>query len=225
MKNIKPDIRCHSLTATISLFRKTQTLHYAHESHQRNADAEMRKIMGRPTSKSELLYAAETNYQKMNELIASMTETELSTPFSFDEKKKEAHWKRDKNLRDVLTHLYEWHQLLLNWIPANQNGENKPLLPEPYNWRTYGNMNLGFFQKHQNTTLEDAKEKLEKSHREVMELAETFTNEELFSKGIYPWTGNSTLGSYFISNTSSHYDWAIKKLKAHRRCLKLISKM
>ena len=29
------------------------------------------------------------------------------------------------------------------------------------------------------------------------------------------WVGGSTLGSYFVSCTSSHYDWAIKKLKAH----------
>ena len=27
----------------------------------------------------------------------------------------------------------------------------------------------------------------------------------------------STLGSYFVSNTASHYNWAIKKLKAHRK--------
>ena len=42
-------------------------------------------------------------------------------------------------------------------------------------------------------------------------------NEELFSKGTYKWVGGSTLGSYFVSTTSSHYDWAIKKLKAHQR--------
>jgi hypothetical protein len=46
---------------------------------------------------------------------------------------KEAHWKRDKNLRDVLVHLYEWHQLLLNWFNSNQNGDTKTFLPEPYN--------------------------------------------------------------------------------------------
>ena len=36
--------------------------------------------------------------------IDSMTEQELATSFDFsgDEKKKEAHWQRDKNLRDVL---------------------------------------------------------------------------------------------------------------------------
>ena len=40
---------------------------------------------------------------------------------------------------------------------------------------------------------------------------EPLTHEELFSKKVYKWVGGSTLGSYFVSSTSSHYDWAIKK--------------
>ncbi|MDE5938428.1 MAG: ClbS/DfsB family four-helix bundle protein [Lachnospiraceae bacterium] len=174
--------------------------------------------MGRPTTKADLLTAAAENYAKLNEMIAGMTETELHTPFDFSgNAKKEAHWKRDKNLRDVLVHLYEWHQLLLTWVHANQRGDSWPFLPKPYNWKTYGDMNVVFWKKHQNTTLEEAKELLHKSHAEVMELAETFSNEELFSKGVFPWVGGSTLGSYFVSNTSSHYDWAMKKLKAHKK--------
>ena len=47
--------------------------------------------MGRPTSKSELISAAEENYKQMNLLISSLSQKELSTPFEFDEKKKEAH--------------------------------------------------------------------------------------------------------------------------------------
>lgn len=175
--------------------------------------------MGRSTTKTDLLTAASENYEKLNALIDGLTEEELATPFDFssDEKKKEAHWKRDKNLRDVLIHLYEWHQLLLSWIQANQNGEEKPFLPRPYNWKTYGELNKVFWSKHQNTSLDEAKNMLRQSHAEVMKLAETFSNEELFSKGVYSWVGGSTLGSYFVSNTSSHYDWAMKKLKAHRK--------
>ncbi len=175
--------------------------------------------MGRPTTTADLLTAAAENYEKLNALIAGMTEKELSTPFDFSDSasKKEAHWKRDKNLRDILVHLYEWHQLLLNWVEANQNGDHKPFLPRPYNWKTYGKLNEEFWRKHQNTSLADAKDMLQKSHAEVMKLAETFSNEELFSKGVYSWVGGSVLGSYFVSNTSSHYDWAMKKLKAHKK--------
>lgn len=67
-----------------------------------------------------------------------MTEAELNTPFGFedDDKKKEVHWKRDQNLKDMLIHLYEWHQLMLNWVKANQNGKSLPFIPQPYNWKT-----------------------------------------------------------------------------------------
>ena len=175
--------------------------------------------MARPQTKEDLLIAAKENFEKLNTLISKMSDKELTTPFDFskDEKKKEAHWKRDKNLRDVLIHLYEWHQLILNWVESNQKGEEKPFIPQPYNWRTYGDMNVEFWKKHQNTSLEDATKALQKSHKEVLKLAENFTNEELFSKKVYKWVGGSTLGSYFVSATSSHYDWAMKKLKAHQK--------
>lgn len=177
--------------------------------------------MSRPTTKTDLLTAAETNYEKLNALIAGLTEQELKTPFDFsdDAKKKEAHWNRDKNLRDILIHLYEWHKLLLNWVHADKNGGSEPFIPKPYNWRTYGEMNVEFWKKHQDTSLDDAKHLLQGSHAEVLALAETFSNEELFSKGVYKWVGGSTLGSYFVSTTSSHYDWAMKKLKAHKKIL------
>ena len=175
--------------------------------------------MVRPQTKENLMIAAKENFEKLNTLISKMSDKELTTPFDFskDEKKKEAHWKRDKNLRDVLIHLYEWHQLILNWVESNQKGEEKPFIPQPYNWRTYGDMNVEFWKKHQNTSLEDATKALQKSHKDVLKLVENFTNEELFSKKVYKWVGGSTLGSYFVSATSSHYDWAIKKLKAHQK--------
>ena len=175
--------------------------------------------MGRATTKSDLLENAINSYEKLNVLISELTEKELSTPFDFagDDRKKEAHWRRDNNLRDVLIHLYEWHQLLINWIQSNRKGESKPFIPEPYNWKTYGDMNVEFWKKHQNTPLEEAKKMLKKSHEEILNLGDTFSNEELFSKGVYKWVGGSTLGSYFVSATASHYDWAIKKLKAHRK--------
>ena len=175
--------------------------------------------MPRPKTKEELMLASKENYEKLNCFISQLSEDELQTPFDFsrDPKKKEAHWKRDNNLRDVLIHLYEWHQLLLDWVHSNQEGHERPFLPEIYNWKNYGEMNVVFWKKHQKTSLEEATRLLEQSHREVLELIEVFSNDELFTKGVYKWTGGTSLGSYFISSTSSHYDWALKKLKTHRK--------
>lgn len=74
-------------------------------------------------------------------------------------------------------------------------------------------MNVAFWEKHQATTLPKAKGLLKDSHAEVMKLLDHFSQEELFSKHSFSWTGTTTLGAYFISATASHYDWAIKKLK------------
>ena len=165
--------------------------------------------MARPTTKTNLLEAATGQFVTLWQLINSMSENEQNATFLFED--------RDKNLRDILVHLFEWHQLLLNWADANLHGESKSFLPEPYNWKTYPKMNIGFWEKHQNTSYVDAKEVLQKSHSKVIELIESFSNEELFEKKHFPWTGTTSLGSYCVSATSSHYDWAIKKhLKVYR---------
>ena len=151
--------------------------------------------MPRPRNKDDLVKAADEQYKKLNDFIVSMTEQELATEFDFsnDPKKTERHWSRDKNLRDIYIHLYEWHQLLLSWIKANESGEEKPFIPEPYSWKTYGDMNCEFWEKHQKTSLEDAKKMFEKSHAEVYGLLDNYTNEQLFGRGVYPWV-NTDLG-------------------------------
>ena len=175
--------------------------------------------MARATTKVDLVTSANGQFEKMWKLIDTMSDERQNATFGKEMAKagKEAHWSRDKNMRDILVHLYEWHLLLLNWIKVNSSGEHKPFLPEPYNWKTYPTMNVEFWKKHQNTPLTEAKAKLKESHKDVMALIETFSNEELFAKGVFDWTGTSTLGAYCVSATASHYDWAIKKIKVHIR--------
>ena len=175
--------------------------------------------MPRPTTKQELLNAADEQFGKMWKLVDSMPDGARTAAFDFGEtflqKQTEAHWRRDTNLRDVFVHLYEWHQLLLGWVAANQSGEAKPFLPAPYTWKTYAQMNVMFWEKHQNTSYQDAKTMLAESHAQVLQLIHTFSDDALFEKKYFSWTGTSSLGSYCVSATSSHYDWAVKKIKQH----------
>lgn len=164
--------------------------------------------MPRPTTKNELIIAANGQFEKLWKLISSMSDEQKNAPFGAEiaAAGKEAHWGRDKNLRDVLVHLWEWHQLLLGWVDANQRGELKPFLPAPYTWATYSEMNVGFWKKHQSTPFTDAEKMLHESHEKVIALIAGFTDDELFVKKYFPWTGTTNLGSYCISATSSHYD-------------------
>ena len=105
--------------------------------------------MARPTTKKELLDQATMQFEKLQALIASMSEAQQDRDFCFQltDKDKETHWKRDRNLRDVLIHLYEWHQLLLIFVKNNRGStEVIPFLPAPYNWRNYGRLNRDFWR-------------------------------------------------------------------------------
>lgn len=163
--------------------------------------------MARPTSKQTLLVAANEEYEKLWKLIDSTPIEKQEAEFAFED--------RDRNLRDILIHLYEWHQLLLRWVQSNTEGVTANFLPSPYNWKTYPQMNVVFWQKHQNTPLKEAKAALKESHSKVMDLIDQFTDEALFTKKYFSWTGTTSLGSYCVSATSSHYNWAIKKFKLH----------
>jgi len=178
--------------------------------------------MPRPKTKPELLEAADAQFENLWKLIDALPEDAQYATFSFGadflQKQSAVHWTRDKNLRDVLIHLFEWHQLLLIWLRANRDkniGGVRPFLPEPYTWKTYGQMNVDFWEKHQDTSYEQAQEMLNESHAEVLTLIDSFSDDELFVKKHFPWTGTSNVATYCISATSSHYDWAMKKIKQH----------
>ena len=113
-------------------------------------------------------------------------------------------------------HLYEWHQMVERWHREGTLRGGMPDVPGTgFTWRTLPDLNMEIWKKYQHVPLDEAKAMLKQSHAMVLRLVESHTNDELFSKGVYKWTKSSTLGAYFVSATSSHYDWAMKKLKKH----------
>ncbi len=166
--------------------------------------------MSRPTQKADLLQAASAEWDQLWKLMDSMSEEEQNASFVLED--------RDRKLRDVLVHLYEWHRMVENWHRIGTLEGGMPDVPgKGYTWKTLPELNRKIWEKHQGVPLGEAKAMLQKSHEMILRLIESHTQEELFSKGIYQWTKSSTLGSYFVSCTSSHYDWAIKKIKKQRK--------
>jgi len=174
--------------------------------------------MPRPTTKEGLIETAEGQFVKLWNMIDSMSDDVQNAEFAFgsDPKRTEAHWVRDKNLRDVLVHLYEWHQMVMTWHNEGTVKGGMPAVPgEGYTWRTLPELNQKIWERYQGTTLADSKAMLRESHAMVMEIIGSHTDEELFTRGKYKWTGTNALGAYFVSCTSSHYDWAMNKIKLH----------
>ena len=65
--------------------------------------------MARATTKADLVTSANGQFEKMWKLIDSMSDEQQNATFGKEMATagKEAHWSRDKNLRDILVHLYE----------------------------------------------------------------------------------------------------------------------
>jgi len=180
--------------------------------------------MTRPATKQDLIEAASGQYDKLMRMIDAMTEEEQNAAFDLGPaigNKKEPHWTRDKNLRDVLIHLHEWHHMVKVWYDVGTVNGGMPAVPGTgYTWATLPLLNQKIWERYQNVPLADAKKILFDSHTMIMNIIGSHTNDELFSKGVYKWTKTTTLGSYLISVTSSHYEWAMTKIKIHIRTLK-----
>lgn len=174
--------------------------------------------MANPTTKQELLISMAAGYAKLCEQIAKMSEEEAAASFDFsaDPKKCGVRWQYDCCLRDLLIHLYEWQVLMRVFVQNIRDGRPKDYLPDEYR-RNYHEMDKMLVEKHQDTPLEEAKRLLALTQEEMVRLTESFTEEELFTKGYYKNTYTTSMAAYFLSVTTSPYGQAVKLLKTHQK--------
>lgn len=160
-------------------------------------------FMSRPTSKQELLKASHEKYTAILEFIGKLPDAN-----------QEFHpGTMNRNVRDVLIHLHAWHQMFLKWYEVGMKGD-KPVMPcEGYSWKTTPELNKKIWSDGQGKNLKQVMKEFKNSHEAVQLIISSLTNAQLFEKQKYAWTGSTSLGSYLVSATSSHYDWAIKLMK------------
>jgi len=165
--------------------------------------------MARPTTKDALAETSRAGFQLLLAEIEAIHPDLRGADFPFEG--------RDRTIRDVACHLHEWHRLMLGWYEDGMHGHKPDIPAAGFTWRTTPDLNRELWAAHQDTSLEAALELLAQSHQEVHGLILRHTNEELFTKKLYAWTGTTSLGAYLVSSTSSHYDWGLKKIRKLRR--------
>jgi hypothetical protein len=110
--------------------------------------------------------------------------------------------------------------MMKNWYKVGMSGK-KPAIPaEGVTWQTLPVVNHRIWDTYKGTELKKAITLFKKSHKDVMALIEKHTDDELFTRKKYGWTGTTSLGAYFISATSSHYDWGLKTIKPLKKFIK-----
>ena len=161
--------------------------------------------MPRPKTKSELLEQGQANYDKLLKLVDGFTPEKQAADFP--------PGTMNRNIRDVLAHLHHWHLMFINWYEVGMSGEKPEMPAKGYSWKTTPELNRWIWDLYQGVSLEESRNMLQESFLTVRTLILKHSDEELFEKKRYKWTGSTSLGAYLVSATSSHYDWAIKLIR------------
>lgn len=158
-----------------------------------------------PKTKTELLTQSTENYHKLQQLIASYSDNKQQQEFTGGT--------MNRNIRDVLVHLHVWHGMFLSWYEVGmQNG--KPIMPAPgYTWKDTKALNRNIWETNQEISLAIVRKNLADTHQQLIAIITQHTDEELFTKKYYKWTGTSSLATYIRANTSSHYQWAYRLIR------------
>ena len=163
--------------------------------------------MPRPTNKRDLLAAIELERGKLDAILETLA------PERMVESGVVGEW----SVKDVLAHLVAWEQLALGWYRTGLSGEAPEVPAAGFKWNQTPQLNRMIFERHRDQKLGEVMEQYRASHLEILGVIESLSDEDLFTGGCFAWTRKNTLGTYFVSATSSHYLWARTRIARWRR--------
>jgi hypothetical protein len=159
--------------------------------------------MSRPLNKSQLLAIIQKEYTALERFIAPLTAGQLAhAPLP-------GAWA----VKDILSHLYEWQQMLFTWYETSLRGET-PAVPAPgYKWSQLPALNQHIYEKYHDLTAEQALAQFRESHKKAIDFIENLSDVDLTQPGLYAWMNQNMLMAYLNSTTAAHYVWALKEAK------------
>jgi nicotinamidase-related amidase len=180
----------------------TRNLHlvYSEVNNRGTSPGTPRKevVMPKPINRQQLLDEAQKEYEALGKQVAAFTPEEMLRPGVI------SVW----SIKDILAHLLERQRMFMGWYEAGLRGE-KPATPaKGYNWSQLPALNQDIYERYKDAKLEAVRNQLEASHKRMLDVAGSLSEEELFTSGRHKWTGVSTLASYVDANTGAHYRWA-----------------
>jgi len=154
--------------------------------------------MARPLNKLQLLDFAQREYQLLIDLISTQSDSQRDIKPIFE----------NRTTKDIVAHLYAWQLLELNWYKEGMKGQ-KPVIPAPgYSFKDTPALNEKLYQDYKDIKWDTLLKKFTELHNQLLTIINKHTEEELFTKKKYIWTGTTNMAVYFRSALSSHYVWA-----------------
>ena len=158
--------------------------------------------MPRATTKSQLIEDIRRERAALLAAIASMTPEQFGalSPNGWSPK-------------DFVAHVAEWERMVLGWHERAERGEKPQVPAEGFNWAQLPALNARIRETYADTPAATVMAGWEDSASRVVALIESLSEEDLFTRGRYSWTGSNALASYLVSCGPSHYLWARKEIR------------
>jgi hypothetical protein len=159
--------------------------------------------MSRPTTRAELLARTTTDFEALVDAVDAVEPERRLGPSDYPR----------GSIKDMLAHLDAWQRMFLEWERVGRTGEVAQMPAPGYTWKTAPALNMAIHERHLGDAWEVVVGRLRESHEQIRGVLEAYAEDELFDKKHYRWTGSTSVGSYAVSATTSHYDWARKHLR------------
>lgn len=165
-----------------------------------------------PRTKKELLAAIENEYILLKEAIRNLDEKQMQTPGVCEK------W----SVKDLMAHLVAWKLMFLGWYRKGLRGENFKTPADDLKWNQTPILNERIYQQWKDEPLEKILHDFDTTHLEMVKLANSLPEEQLFQKYLYPWMNTVYLARWIDAQTGMHYRWArilIRKWKNSQKAL------
>lgn len=149
--------------------------------------------MSRFTSRQELLDDADQARARLERLLASIPD-----------EAKLVEVTDGMSVKDFLTHRTEWGRMAMAWYTKARSGGIPAVPSETYGWGRLKELNAEIHARFADTPLDEAESQFRLVHDQLRDMIAGCTEDELFTKRYYPFTGSSDLATYFTSATGGH---------------------
>jgi hypothetical protein len=158
--------------------------------------------MPKPTSREEILKETNLEREKLEVLLKTIPAD------VFTSKKVAGDW----TAKDVISHLIAWEQMVILWVKSGYEGKTIPVPAEGFKWSELPALNDKIYRAHKDDPADEVLAKFAQSYRQILDLLNSISEEDLFTPGLHKWLNKNMLAAYFKSSMSSHYLWARKEI-------------
>lgn len=114
--------------------------------------------------------------------------------------------------KDFLAHRTEWGRMALSWLAEARAGGSPAVPAEGYSWGQLDELNAEIHDRFADIPLGEAESAFEAVNSELTLTIEGCSDDELFTKHHYDFTGSSDLATYLTSATGGNYRSAYKHI-------------